>query len=135
MDRRNPCKFSVAFFAVAILTVALCGCGGGGGGSASPGPEPRGATVTGTVLDAATGGPVAGASIAVGTRGAVTADDGTYTVSNVPTGSQELHMAAAGYEEFPTNSSPTFLVTVSLGTTTLDDILLVPAGQLPPALP
>ena len=134
MDRRNPCKFSAAFFAVAILTVALCGCGGGGGSSASLSPEPRGATVTGTVLDAATGGPIAGASVAVGTRAAVTADDGTYTVSNVPTGSQELHVVAAGYEEFPTNGSP-YQVTVGQGTTTLDDFLLVPTGALPPALP
>lgn len=134
MQTRHRDRLPVALFAAAILALSLSGCGGGGG-SAGPSPASRGVTVSGAVLDATTGAPIAGASVTVGARSALTDSSGTYTVSDVAIGSQELQVSAAGYEDFPSSGSPPLIVNVVEEATTLDDILLVPAGQLPPPLP
>jgi len=130
MNPRNPRILLRVFVLCSALILAIAGCGGGGsGGGAEAGP--RGATVTGLVLDAATGAPVAGAVVIVGTASDVTA----YTVTNVPTGEQEFRTTAAGYAEFPEDGVPAFYVTVVPGTTTLESLLLIPEGHTPPPVP
>jgi len=134
MNPRNPRILLRVFVLCSALILAIAGCGGGGsGGGAEAGP--RGATVTGLVLDAATGAPVAGAVVIVGTASDVTDDVGAYTVTNVPTGEQEFRTTAAGYAEFPEDGVPAFYVTVVPGTTTLESLLLIPEGHTPPPVP
>lgn len=68
-------------------------------GSPPPGGG-RPGTITGTVVDAQTGAPIAGAVITVQTTGfgAVTAADGTYTIPGVPPGSYTVQAAATGFQ-------------------------------------
>lgn len=56
--------------------------------------------IVGTVTEAATGGPIAGAQIVVdGTGiGAVSGQRGTYSIANVPTGSRTLVISMLGFE-------------------------------------
>ena len=130
MKHQNPLAFSAIFVVSLALLTATAGCGGGGGGGGAA--EPRGSTVTGTLLDAATEAPIASATVTVATSSGVTDGNGTYTLTDVPTGSQGLRAAANGYLRFPADGAPPFYVTVVPGTTTLGDLLLVPASQPPP---
>lgn len=62
---------------------------------------PRGtATLTGTVVDAETGDPLANANvfIAVSMRGTATNADGMFRLENVPLGAQRLYVSVIGYE-------------------------------------
>ncbi|WP_428963380.1 S8 family serine peptidase [Micromonospora fluostatini] len=67
---------------------------------AAVGQAPRGPVgrVSGTVTDAADGDPVAGATVAAGTRRAVTGTDGRYALT-VPAGEVTLTASAYGYGE------------------------------------
>ncbi|MGH7482230.1 MAG: SusC/RagA family TonB-linked outer membrane protein [Longimicrobiales bacterium] len=56
-------------------------------------------TVTGRVIDAATGQPVGGVSIAVAERAAITRDDGAFLITNVPAGDHVLRASHLGYEQ------------------------------------
>lgn len=60
----------------------------------------EGGVVAGTVRDAASGEPLAGAQVALPDAGvgAVTEDDGTFRVSDVRAGRQELRIESLGYE-------------------------------------
>src|SRR4051812_41490330 len=56
--------------------------------------------ITGRVTDVASGQPVAAVSVTVtgSTNGALTGDDGRYTLRQVPAGSVSLNFARIGYE-------------------------------------
>jgi TonB-linked SusC/RagA family outer membrane protein len=74
-------------------------------------PVPPTGTITGRVLDANTQQPVADVSVMVeGTRrGAVTGNDGTFTIGGVPSGSQTVRARRIGF------SAPVQIVTVPNG--------------------
>ena len=129
MNVRYYTLWPAALALCGLVVFTMAGCGGGGGGG---GVVPRGSTVTGTVVDAATRAPVAGATVTVGTSNAVTDAAGDYTATNVPAGQQALSAAATGYLGFPAGGAPPFYVNVTAGTTALQDLLLVPASQPPP---
>src|SRR5215468_5291005 len=57
-------------------------------------------TVTGTVVDDATGQPVAGALVAVGTAEAPTDDTGRFTIARAPFGRLDLIVIADGYRPY-----------------------------------
>jgi hypothetical protein len=79
----------------ALLLAALfvlAGCGGG-----LP-PGGNYATLTGTVTDAATGAPIAGATVTVLTvLTSTTTATGTYTIANVPSGQLDGSVSAPNY--------------------------------------
>ena len=77
-------------------------------------------TITGRVADSATARPLAGATVRVeGTqRGAITGDDGVYTVSGVPAGTHQVRATRIGYA--PLSST----VTVTAGTSASVDFAL-----------
>src|SRR5690349_2590080 len=56
--------------------------------------------VTGTVVDDATGAPVAGALVTVGGGETATDDDGRFRVANVPFGRVEVVVIADGYRAY-----------------------------------
>src|SRR5919197_2575990 len=74
--------------------------------------QPTG-TITGQVIDSATGQPLAGVNVVVeGTRlGAITTDDGTFTIVGVPAGTHTVRARRIGYGSVPV------VVSVSDGST------------------
>jgi iron complex outermembrane receptor protein len=56
-------------------------------------------TVRGRVLAGTTQQPVAGATVLIGTRGALTQTDGRYTITGVTAGAQTLRISMLGYAE------------------------------------
>jgi uncharacterized membrane protein len=81
-------------------------------------------TVSGTVLDAKSQQPIAGAIVSVGDIASHTAANGTYSFA-VPTGNQTITAAASGYQTLP--AGVTVNVVKDL-VTTVPPILLQPAG-------
>ncbi len=79
--------------------------------------------IRGQVTDAATHQPIAGATIAVGTRGTLVRDDGAYFIADVPVGSRTIIARMLGYAE------GTRTVTVAAGDT------VVVEGKAPPSIP
>jgi Carboxypeptidase regulatory-like domain len=81
-------------------------------------------TVRGTVRNASTNQPVAGATVTiVGTSISVTtASDGTYTLNNVPSGAQTLRVSANGFTSRDTS------ISVTAGQTLTQDVLLTMSG-------
>ena len=71
------------------IDIALAPMGGGGEGS-----------ISGTVYDKATNAPIAGAKVMAGgcMRSAMTADDGTYTISGLADGSYTVRAMKDGYK-------------------------------------
>jgi len=86
---------------------------------------PRGptGTVSGTVTDAGTGAPLAGATVSSGTRTTTTAADGTYSLS-LPAGDQPVTATKFGYHE------QTVTVTVVDGANTVQNFALVSAPMV-----
>jgi outer membrane receptor for ferrienterochelin and colicins len=82
----------IAAACVAVLATATLG--------AHP-LQAQAGTVSGKVTDAASGNPVSGAQVTVaGTRlGAVSGDDGTYRIANVPAGTYTVIARRIGYQE------------------------------------
>jgi TonB-dependent starch-binding outer membrane protein SusC len=78
-------------------------------------------TITGRILDNATHTPLAGVSVFIqGTgRGTVTASDGTFRLSGVPTGTQAVRTRQIGYTPQVRN------IAIGTGVTALGDLLLV----------
>ena len=76
--------------------------------------QPTG-TITGQVIDSATRQPLAGVNVVVeGTRlGAVTRDDGSFTIAGVPAGTHTLRARRIGYGSVPV------VISVSDGATAL----------------
>jgi TonB-dependent starch-binding outer membrane protein SusC len=56
-------------------------------------------TVRGRVVDSSTLQPVVNASVTIGDRGAVTDNEGRYTIAGVPTGAQTVRIQMVGYAE------------------------------------
>lgn len=75
-------------------------------------------TVAGTVRDASTSAPIEGAEVTILGKTAVTAPDGTYSLSGVITGSWPIDVIADGYAPFSNT------VTVAADSTTMEDINL-----------
>jgi uncharacterized protein (DUF2141 family) len=75
--------------AVTGIDIALRPMGGGGGSG----------SISGTVVDAATNEPIAGAKVTAGScgRSAMTGDDGTYTIANLADGSYTVKAMKSGY--------------------------------------
>ena len=68
--------------------------------SLTPGTSSGGstsATVYGTVTDASSGNPIAGATIAIGSLSTTTAANGAYEIANIPTGTVSFSANATGY--------------------------------------
>jgi len=89
-------------------------------GAAAQGSPPPGsgfATVTGTVLDAQTGAPIAGALVSIQFTAltAVTDVNGAYSISNVPSGTQTVQASASGYQ-----SASTSVIVPSSGSVTVN---------------
>ncbi len=76
-------------------------------------------TLSGTITNSLNGGPVSGATVTVGNLTATTVTNGTYTLSNVPLGSQTVRVSAA---EFVSRSD-----TVVVGFQTTHNVPLTPA--------
>ena len=90
---------------------------------------PTTGTVTGIVRNAATGQPLAGATIGIAnsTLTTTSAANGTYTLSNVPAGSRTLTASATGF------AATQFAITIVAGQTLTQNISLSPTlatGQL-----
>lgn len=76
-----------------VLTVFLSGCGNR--------PPASTGSLRGTIVDAETGGPVAGAVVVtVGTNPPITVTGGSFVVSNLPPGWCQVSARAAGYANF-----------------------------------
>ncbi len=79
--------------------------------------QPTG-TIRGRITDNSTQQPIAGATIAVSGRSTVTREDGRFTISGVPAGSDLLHVKLIGYQ--PANQP----VMVAGGETVVVDVAL-----------
>lgn len=66
-------------------------------------PTPAVPTVTGTVTNSATGDPVAGAEVRLGTATDTTGEDGRYELTGLAAGPATLRAVAAGFENFEAN--------------------------------
>lgn len=89
-------------------------------------PEVTTGNLTGSVIDAASGAPLAGVSLSIGgdsPMGVSTAADGSFTITNAPKGVQKIDMALAGY------SSRTLTTAISAGAN--NDVGKISLGQLP----
>ena len=75
--------------AVTGIDIALAPMGGGGAGS-----------ISGTVYDRATNAPIAGAKVTAGgcMKSAMTAEDGTYTITGLADGSYTVKAMKSGYQ-------------------------------------
>jgi subtilisin family serine protease len=111
----GSCGFSGGKSAERMLMLAPCDQAG------APPPPPATGTLTGTV-SASSGGPIAGATVAVDGLGLSTTTNagGQYTLANVPTGSRTVTASAAS---FATGSQT---VTVNGGTTVTANFTLTP---------
>ncbi|MBI2843852.1 MAG: carboxypeptidase regulatory-like domain-containing protein [Armatimonadetes bacterium] len=101
-----------------VVTALIAGCGGGGGGS--------GVTLSGKVVDV-DGRPVQGARVALGTKNATTAVDGSFTLTGLVIGSGTLTVQHDNYEIY------TLPVTIVAGQNTLaEDVVMAPVSGTPP---
>lgn len=87
--------------------------------------------VSGTIYDAATGLPLAGAAVTVGGRSGNSGSEGRFSLANVPAGAnQTLQAQKSGYE------TGTRTVTVTANSETSNaDLYLLPSTARPPAGP
>jgi subtilisin len=98
----NPCSYDDTRIGGPLLFANAVALGGDGScvvaGTEPPPVEEFGA-IGGTVKDAETGDAIAGATVTVGATGlfAVSDEDGTYSIENVPVGSYSLTASAEGY--------------------------------------
>ena len=95
---------------------AVAACGG-----SSPGDPAATATVSG-VVEAATGGVIAGASVSIGSATVTTGADGRFELRNLPVGSATILTSAPGFA--PRSES----VSLSAGANT-HDVELTPSGE------
>jgi hypothetical protein len=75
-------------------------------------------SVTGTVTDAATGQPIAGATVSIPRLQVTTGSDGSYTLSGLPGGSYQVTVSDYGYQ------NATATVTVTAGQATTENVQL-----------
>jgi hypothetical protein len=86
---------SVLLFSFLVLAISL-----GEARAQQPTAPPGRAVLTGTVIDAETGDPLADANvfIAVSMRGTATDAQGRFRLENIPLGAQRLYVSVIGYE-------------------------------------
>lgn len=108
----KPAQYLFCFFVVAMLLLV---------GNTTAQQASVNGTINGRVVDAATGDPVIGGSVAVdGTRlGAYTNVNGQYTIRNVPAGTYTLKVTSVGYAVKTIEQ-----VKVDVGRTIQQDIVL-----------
>ena len=90
------------------FTCLVLACGGDGGGPSSTG------TISGSVTSAASGAPLAGATVSVGSRQATSDAAGHFDLTGVPTGAATLGCAQPGYVAYSA------AITVQEGSNTRD---------------
>ena len=123
---------------VMIGALVVAGCGGGGGGG---GEEPAAETgsISGTVVHAGTGLPLGGIEVAAGGVTTTTANDGSFTLTGVPVGTQTLTVTPDPNRDLALPPLPAGAdqVDVTEGDTTQLEapILLTDAPDLPPNPP
>jgi hypothetical protein len=106
---------------VVISMLVLSACGGGGGGFFLPPSPGETGIIAGKVSNNSTGAPIASATVAVGTLSTTTANDGTYTLANVPVGAGKVvSITKTGF------AAGSIIVTVVNGATTTADLALLP---------
>lgn len=81
-------------------------------------------TVSGTVLDARTGGPISGATVTVAGQSMVTGADGAFLLTNVTAGTQTLTGSATGY------TTATESIVVPDGGSVVENLALSPSGVI-----
>jgi len=79
--------------------------------------------LTGTVTNASSGAPVAGATVSVAGKTATTASDGSYAISGIAGGAYTMTVSAAGYQTWSST------VTVTNGITTTVNVALMPSAS------
>ncbi len=107
--------------AIWISSLVACG-GGGGGGDDPPAGPPTTGSVSGVVVSAATGTPLAGATVSSGTASATTGADGRYTLDSVTPGATVITFAATGHARNFANAD------VVVGATATASARLIPIG-------
>jgi hypothetical protein len=91
------------------------------GGTAPPPPPPATGTISGTVTSADGGGAISGATVSTDTgQSATTAGNGSYTLSDVPTGTRTVTASATGFQ------SASQQVNVTEGATATANLSLTP---------
>jgi Carboxypeptidase regulatory-like domain len=114
---RYRCRLFAGWAAGIGLALAVAGCGGGGGGgSLAPAP----ATVSGTVVDTASGRPISGARVSSAGHSSRTASDGTFTVG-ADVGMISLTVTATNYFTGSFTATTTAGQTTDLGTVSLSN--------------
>jgi hypothetical protein len=88
------------------------------------------ATVTGRVVSSASGAPVRGASVTLGSQGTTTNDLGQFTFSGFPVGTHTLNVSASGFLVFTPRAE-----TIVAGSNDLGDVELTPDFDSPPPPP
>jgi hypothetical protein len=91
-------------------------------------PTPVG-TVTGRLKSLTTSAAIAGATVTIGTLSATSLSDGSFTLTNVPVGTQTLKATATNYDDLSS------AITVVMGANALGDVYMTPAGSGPPPPP
>jgi hypothetical protein len=81
----------------ALCFSALVSCGGGGGGESPPDGPPTTGSVSGQVVSAATGAPMAGVTVSSGSATATTGSDGKFTLAAVTPGAAVLSFSATDH--------------------------------------
>jgi len=104
------------------------------GVAAMAGPAWAGREVTGTVVDAATGEPVAGAIVLVGEGNAETAADGTFAIAELPFGRLDVLVVADGYGAFFGAARIGAALTIRLGPDSTGEVIEV-VGHAPSGPP
>jgi hypothetical protein len=108
-----------AVVAVGLLALFLAGCGGGG--TVAPTN-----TVTGQVVKIDDTGLV-GATVSIGGVSGPTDGNGSYSLTDVPTGNQPVLVTATGY----TLPGGALAANITTGTNVLPKIVMVAVGQVP----
>jgi len=78
-------------------------------------------SISGTVTDAVTGGPIADAVVSAGTKSTLSSADGSYSITDVPEGSYTVTVSATGYED--ASQGP---VSVAAGSVSQANLSLIP---------
>jgi|GEM_PF-1984839 len=108
---------------VAALMLVVAGCGGGGSYSTPPPPVTATGSVSGTVVVSSTGAALTGVAVTSAGRSASTAADGSYTLTEVPTGDGKvIAFELAGH------AKGVLAVSVAAGATTRANARLTPVG-------